>query len=371
MSHTPAKLSTSQQAFVAAFVGTAKRNAHLAARMAGLNLNVHQAQALLLHPHVRAEIERRTMVVKVVDGHVLDVTPGPLGEPTRKHHVPYAARAQVEAERAQERAQRIRQLREGGEPVAPPKPAMAPPSPAEDEPVGEPGVEPENAPEPATAPRRRGRPPGSKNRVRPAADATPPTPGDEPPVILTADGNIAGSLQEQATRLERAARQGRQPPARSTEELQASLVERFHETGKEGVAHVTPDGQLALVVPVMTRYDIKVFLSEMVKGYMRLPAGDGLEERVELINDPALRLQAAGVLGKAMGLFSEKVINDEYLREVGGDAAAGSVDELKARADQTRLMVQQLRESLEADAQRALPAPAPVVDVGGTGEGTV
>lgn len=237
-------LTTKQKAFVAAYLGSAHRNAAVAAVMAGIQGSRAEALALVEHPEIRAELERRNTNAVVIDGKLLDVEPGSLKSFSGKKSGIRALKK--ESKKKLTIKQQIEKRKK------------------------------------------------SRERELEAAAL-----GE--PVIMTEDGDVAGTLEDNVARLEKVVTSDAYLKSMGTsDKLVAHLAQRYDETGKEGVVYNGADGQPKVVTRVKTRYDLKLWLSNV-------------------IDDPAqeihVKMQAAALLGKSLGLFSERVIADEYKRE--------------------------------------------------------
>lgn len=128
----------------------------------------------------------------------------------------------------------------------------------------------------------------------------------------------------------------------ATAPTKKSLVERFGAM----TAEVGPDGKPQIPVrmevdgkpytydtTLMTPYDVKVFLSQVVRG--------------EHSADPRVRLQAADLLGKSMGLFSEKFIEAERQALA---APPTRVEDIRARLEEKRAQLRLLKGEVETKA---------------------
>lgn len=273
-------LTSRQKAFVAAYLGSARRDPVVAAIMAGMQVTREQARALVEHPGIRAELERRSVEAIVVDGQLVDVE----------------QRSLRQTDGVRKGRRKLRSV---------PK-------------VLRPG----------------------DLKTSQTHDVVPgrALKGDRlpHPRVLTEDGLEAGSLAETTRRLDRAAggRSGLKGVKGSSPKLIKHLADRFDATGDDYVAVPTPEGSLTVATPVKTRFELKLWLSQVVDGRLPLPVErPGDEPTWVPVHDVGVRMQAAGLLGKALGMFSERVILDEYQRD---NAAPGSeTEELQRQIQET------------------------------------
>lgn len=294
------KLREFEKLFCAAFATTARRDPYLAAIHAGVRMTREDAKQLLARPAIREELERLSMRAEIVDGEVMDVEPVPITE----QHGPVKG---LKAARAALVAERLARLG-----ATPQKPAQA-------------------IVEPLTTTRT------VHQRVK-AQLASLGMPDEPAPVspraargalraveVLTATGEVAGTLRETVSRLERAQRgkhkgsSARRPDPSPKDP--AALAQRLDDLQDPNTAHEQADGTLMVTMDkVATRYEIKKWLTAVMLG--------------KLTGDVGVRMQAAALLGKSLGMFDAKQIERE--REID-DLVPESEDEIRAQIEKTQL----------------------------------
>lgn len=136
-------------------------------------------------------------------------------------------------------------------------------------------------------------------------------------VVMLDSGMIAGTLEETTQRLSQVIKRG--APVGTSKALQEKLEEDFdrmepgetdaqalEDAEKLGVVNgrITavqrPNGTITPAVNVATRYELKQWLTGVMK-----------DDSQEI----GVRLQAVAMLGKSLGLFTDRVVMDEYKRE--------------------------------------------------------
>lgn len=254
-------LSRKQKMFVAAFLGSARRNASVAAVMAGINIPAEGAKALVEHPEIKAELERLNMKAIVVDGELIDVEPGDL-DPMRKFH----------------RNGRNKLL------VSMPNPDNAPPTLLE---------------------RLGGK--KKKESLESIAENLPEG------TIITEDGAIAGTADETFRRINRInIHDGHlQSVKTSSPQLQAMLEKKYEDMQKENIARTAPDGTLRVTTKVKTRFEIKEFFSKLVD-----------DERLDAHTRMTAAVALGRTLGMFNERIIEREYNRESEAAGGGDKEA-------------------------------------------------
>lgn len=304
------ELEEFEKLFCAAFATTARRDPYLAAIHAGVRMTRGAAKRLLARPAIRAELERLSMRAEIVDGEVIDVEPISI---THKHG-PVRG---LKAARAALVAKRLEAL--GGRPQ---KPAQAILEPFEKKPSAK----------AATHEKIKQQLGGLGMPDEPVAVSPRAARGALRAVeVLTASGEVAGTLRETVSRLERAQRgkltgsSARRPDPSPRDP--AALEKRLDALQDPNTAHEQADGTLMVTTgKVATRYEIKTWLTAVMLG--------------ELTGDVSVRMQAAALLGKSLGMFDPKQIERE--REID-DLVPESEDEIRAQIEKTQLELVRLR----------------------------
>ncbi len=297
----PRKLLPGDKAFVAAYVGTARGSAVAAAAMAGLYLTEAKALAFAERPYIRAEIERLSMVATVVDGKLMDVNPG---DPRRVHK----------------------------------------------------GIKPPPRPNILEQLRAKKRPP-----LKPLPDA----------VVMLDSGMIAGTLEETTQRLSQVVKRG--APVGTSKALREKLEEDFdrmepgrvrmepgetdaqaiEDAEKLGVVNgritavARPNGTITPAVNVATRYELKQWLTGVMKDDSQ---------------DIGVRLQAVAMLGKSLGLFTDRVVMDEYKRETY--VRDKTLEEMRHEVELERKRLEGMRRLASGSVTATSSAPIAPLEVG-------